>query len=118
MHQNHQLMHHTVAAGGSGSFGRPGTNPYLPGLFYAGTCAPSVLNQNTTPSVEGPPSIMSAYGNNSPPRPPPPPYPINYHEKDANLGTNHDIDGESWNLQRPNSLALGNCNKKKLPNEG
>jgi len=57
-------------------------------------------------------STMNALARSSPPRPPPPPYPGQYNE----VAQNRDVDSSSWPPQRPNSLALGNCSKKKILN--
>ena len=121
MHQNHQDLSQVSPNVNQAAYHRtslPGTYPQTP--FYGGVSAHAMIGQS--PSVTSEPNgashapILNALAATSPPRPPPPPYPGQYSEIDPSLSQNLDSDASSWPPQRPNSLALGNCSKKKALN--
>ena len=122
MHQNHQDLNQPPSANNQAPYHRGGLpGPYPQSPFYGGISSHSMMAPNSSVSSEASGTsqhapILNALAGNSPPRPPPPPYPGQYNEMDPSLTQKHDADAPSWAPQRPNSLALGNCSKKKSLN--
>ena len=111
MHQNHQEISQGTVPGNQAAYVRGLQGTYGSGPFYSAVTCHSMMGQTTTETNGvNHPSIVKSLGGNSPPRPPPPPYPSQYGEMD---GHNTEVDVTSWQPQRPKSLPLGNCGKKK-----